>query len=676
MALTPTFPGVYIEEIASGVRTITGVATSITAFVGYTARGLDNRATLLFSYADYERAFGGLAADSELSYAVKQFYDNGGSQAVVVRVPKADSVAAMIVMKDAGNKASLQFTALSRGAWANSVVMDVDYDGIAAADTRAFNLTITDLGTGASETFPAVTVDSASTRFIETVVNDPDTGSNMVAVRYLGSSALRPVQSGTVGGTVDLTKLKNDLNYSILLTSDIPAGPLPWNIASVKVPVVDKGETLPTSLPALCRFLERKINAALSAGSKTGAAVRCVPSLNGTSIRVFADFDQGQAPGTLDAVLGFAAGIPVDASNGDVDTVLKLSTGTTNVSRYVLGAGRSVQAQAFPLLGSPAVATSTPGADGTKLPTTANLIGSPLAFSGIYALDKVDLFNILCIPDATRALPGNPSALDPAVDPNAIYSEAMTYCKRRRAFLLLDAPPNIADVEAAIEWKSVGLTVHDTNGAAYFPRLRAADPLNNFQPRTFAPCGVIAGLYARTDGDRGVWKAPAGVDAHLNAVQSLLYKLTDAENGVLNPLGLNCLRTFPVYGSVAWGARTLTGADAEASEWKYVPVRRFALFLEESLFRGTQWVVFEPNDEGLWAQIRMNLGAFMHTLFRQGAFQGKSPSEAYFVKCDSETTTQNDINAGVVNIVVGFAPLKPAEFVIIQLQQIAGTIQA
>ena len=149
----------------------------------------------------------------------------------------------------------------------------------------------------------------------------------------------------------------------------------------------------------------------------------------------------------------------------------------------------------------------------------------------------------------------------------------------------------------------------------------------------------------------------------------------DAENGDLNPLGINCLRSFPVVGRVVWGSRTLRGADQLADEWKYVPVRRTALFIEESLYRGTQWVVFEPNDEPLWAQIRLNVGAFMQGLFRQGAFQGSTPREAYFVKCDKETTTQNDINLGIVNIVVGFAPLKPAEFVIIKLQQIAGQIQ-
>ena len=151
--------------------------------------------------------------------------------------------------------------------------------------------------------------------------------------------------------------------------------------------------------------------------------------------------------------------------------------------------------------------------------------------------------------------------------------------------------------------------------------------------------------------------------------------LTNDENGVLNPKAVNCIRTFPVYGTVVWGSRTLQGNDERGSEWKYVPVRRMALFIEESLYRGTQWVVFEPNDEPLWAQIRLNIGAFMQNLFRQGAFQGKTPQEAYFVKCDKETTTQDDINRSVVNIIVGFAPLKPAEFVVIKIQQIAGQNQ-
>jgi len=198
--------------------------------------------------------------------------------------------------------------------------------------------------------------------------------------------------------------------------------------------------------------------------------------------------------------------------------------------------------------------------------------------------------------------------------------------------------------------------------------------LRDDQRETFAACGAVAGVFARTDTQRGVWKAPAGLDATLVGAPALSVPLTDAENGELNPLGINCLRAFPAVGRVVWGSRTLRGADQLADEYKYVPVRRTALYIEESLYRGLKWVVFEPNSETLWGQIRLNVGAFMHNLFRQGAFQGTTPRDAYFVKCDKETTTQNDIDLGIVNIVVGFSPLKPAEFVIIQLQQMAGQV--
>jgi hypothetical protein len=289
----------------------------------------------------------------------------------------------------------------------------------------------------------------------------------------------------------------------------------------------------------------------------------------------------------------------------------------------------------------------------------------------MYALDKADLFNLLCIPPDTRE--GDTL--------KEVYQKAMKYCTERRALLIVDPPTSwgankeTAAATARNGLGALGLTgVEARNAALYFPRVRQSDPLREGQIDTFVPCGIIAGVMARTDLNRGVWKAPAGLDATINGVQSLQVNLNDPENGMLNPLGIDCLRTFQNIGRVVWGSRTLRGGDQLADEYKYVPVRRLALFIEESLYRGTQWVVFEPNDEPLWAQIRLNIGAFMQNLFRQGAFQGKTPAEAYFVKCDKETTTQNDINLGIVNIVVGFAPLKPAEFVIIKLQQMAGQI--
>lgn len=204
------------------------------------------------------------------------------------------------------------------------------------------------------------------------------------------------------------------------------------------------------------------------------------------------------------------------------------------------------------------------------------------------------------------------------------------------------------------------------NSAMFYPRVTYSDA---GIIKRIGPSGGIAGLMARTDSQRGVWKAPAGTEADLRGVLDVELNMTDGENGVLNKLGVNCIRKFP-NGIVNWGARTLDGSDDFGSEWKYIPIRRLALFLEESLFRGTKWVVFEPNDEPLWAKIRMNITAFMMGLFRQGAFQGSTPDKAFFVKCDGETTTANDRNLGIVNIQVGFAPLKPAEFVIISIQQI------
>jgi hypothetical protein len=290
-------------------------------------------------------------------------------------------------------------------------------------------------------------------------------------------------------------------------------------------------------------------------------------------------------------------------------------------------------------------------------------------------LTKISGFNLLSIPDAVRASAGNPAVLDTnntSLDPATIYATAASLCEQSRALLLIDPPPTITTVSAAVDWKSNTIGVTSANGAAFWPRLRLADLTNGGQLRTFSPSGVVAGVYSSTDSSRGVWKAPAGIGATLSGVQNLTYTLTDTENGVLNPLGLNCFRAFPIYGPVLWGARTLVGADAQASQWKYVPVRRTALFLESSLYQGTQWVVFEPNDEPLWAAIRLNVSSFLQTYFLKGAFAGTTPDEAYFVKCDSETTTPTDINNGVVNILVGFAPLEPAEFVVIQIEQLTG----
>lgn len=681
-----TAPGVYVEELSSGVHTIVGVATSIAAFVGYTDTGLDATPVTLTSFADFERNFGGLSSDSELSYAVQQFFINGGTQAIVVRVPKNGATLANLTIADVGGTGTaLALSAISTGSWASNVTVTIDYDGLPTVgqtgyDQFAFNLDVANIATGATESFPAVTADPGRANFVQAVVNDADNGSRMIHVTSVealpttptlgptgtppqpartGVIAVVPASWATTVGTAGAVA-------GFALTIDGDGG--------TYVPVMAASDPRPdtSTITPLLRLMQIRATRALQAKypSATVSFTQTVSNLSKkTPDAVLASVTIPNKPDAV-ATFGPASGLspaPSPAPTVDPAGAIGLDTpASANVAAYWFG-GQATKKD-FQL-------AVTQGGDGSGLPTSVQLVGDEAAFTGIYALEKVDLFNILCIPDATRASPGNPSQLDSTVgSPNDVWAPAMAYCKLRRAFLLIDPPPSVDDIPSAIAWKTSGLTVNDINGAAYFPRARLPDPLNNNALRTFAPCGVMAGVYSAIDGSRGVWKSPAGIEASLVGVQKLVYTMTQAENGELNPLGLNCLRSFPIYGFVCWGARTLAGADAETSEWKYLSVRRFALFLEESLYRGLQWVVFEPNADPLWASIRLNVTAFMQTLYRQGAFAGSTPATAYFVQCDSSTTTQSDIDAGVVNIIVGFAPLKPAEFVVLQIQQIAGQL--
>ena len=291
------------------------------------------------------------------------------------------------------------------------------------------------------------------------------------------------------------------------------------------------------------------------------------------------------------------------------------------------------------------------------------LVGDSTSHTGLYALDGIapDVFNLLCIPAAAN--------LDEKAFAEVI-SAAEKYCDDKRAFLIVDPPSTIKTKDEMVYWMQVNEGLRHKNAAIYFPDLQISDPLDGNQTRAVGASGTLAGIYARTDETRGVWKAPAGREADLRGA-NISTQLSDRESLELTQLGINVLRNFLEIGNVSWGARTLAGSHREASEWKYVPVRRMALYLEQSIYRGSKWAVYEPNDDLLWAQIRTNINFFMTRLFRQGAFQGTKPEEAFFVKCDETTNTQDDIDSGRINIVVGFAPLKPAEFVVIYIQQLA-----
>jgi len=656
MPVRPTFPGVYIEEVPSGVRTIVGVATSVGAFVDYFARAPLNRAIQIFSFADFEREFGGLDLQSEASYAIQQFFLNGGSEAWVARITNAATPAATasIDLRDTTPADSLRVTAgrlmkgvsvNDPGSWGNFVRVDIDYDTIGPA--TLFNLTVSEVSPAGTqpvvrtETFRNLTMTAGQTNSAVDVVNE---GSRIVQISSLGTG--RPAQTGTTSNTLNsgtLTATLAPFQFNAQLSGDL-----------ARVVTLARAPAGPTAAVIL-QDARGLLEAALRlANPNDPRYTNAVVQLIGGSFRVLT----GRAGDP--AILG-------SAFNPSLTITFTEAGGNTAADLGLFGAGVSVNVQQYSLGGAAAGFQTNPGV-GTlgSLPGGSDYIGVRLAKTGLFALEDVDIFNIVCIPGAADL---------PDPQPFNVYSAAEAYCLERRAFLIVDIPEAINTPPEMKDWLEVNANLRNRNAAVYFPRLRIADPLNQFRLRDFAPSGTLAGIYARTDNDRGVWKAPAGIEATLRNVNELRTVLTDPENGTLNPLGINCLRTFPVIGTVSWGARTLDGADVQASEWKYLPVRRFALFLEESLYRGTKWAVFEPNDEPLWSQIRLNIGAFLQDLFRKGAFQGQTPREAYFVKCDKETTTQNDINQGIVNILVGFAPLKPAEFVIIKISQIAGQIQ-
>lgn len=691
MPVTPTYPGVYVEEIPSGVHPITGVATSIAAFIDYFTNGPLDTAVQIHSMAEFERIFGGLNARSEASYGIQQFFLNGGTAAFVVRVGDGSTIAAAgVVLLEApgGTQVATVTTGMmvdgvsvkTPGAWGNNVRLDVDYN--TADPTQLFNLTAIqiDPATGQAvqtEAFRNLTFQPGAANYAPDAVNQisqliqlnpPPGGSFPTAATW--STAYRPAETGTAGGTLPTTigNLPIDgATFQVTVSAD------GTNSFTYTATFSLGGATL-TDYPSVIPYLQAAIRAAPTTSSVkptnvqlaaqlaavlAGANVQLVGSGSAMHFRIL-------APRGTPAFNPLAFITLGDTSGGTTTPIADLNLVTTapgNAQLYSLGLTGTTTTAQLALVGGVGIDGDLPGAN--------QLIGVPVSKTGLYALEDVDLFNILCVPRAA-----NLDTSAPWSNFQAVISAAGAYCRQRRAFMAIDIPPVITTVQAMQTWMAQNNTLRDTNSAIYFPRVMIPNPLNNNLLRDVGSSGTIAGLYALTDVNRGVWKAPAGTEAPLRNVSQLVYNLTDEENGVLNPLGINSLRNLPVYGNVCWGARTLDGADVMASDWKYISVRRLALFLEESLYRGLKWVVFEPNDEPLWAQIRLNVTGFMQNLFRQGAFQGSTPQQAYLVKCDSETTTSTDQANGIVNIVVGFAPLKPAEFVIIQIRQLAGQLAA
>jgi uncharacterized protein len=633
-------PGVYIVEASSGLRPITGVATSIAAFIDWFPQGPDTEATQIFGLSDFERLFGGINTNSEASYAINQFFLNGGSSCWVVRASgdgvAADAASAATAnLFDGSSTPHLAVTAsgANAGAWTNGVRLSVtpNADGsfnLAAARYDASGRAI------ASESYLSLSATAGTSNYFVDSVN---ADSNLVELVAASATALAPAATGTLSDAITLpvgvfNSTPHTFTAQLVSASNATLDARPVSVVLAGV----------TDL----RGLRAAVQGAIRAAKGTSNNPQYDAAFAGITVDVVGTrlyFRTNRQAKTYDPLerLQFVASSPADSFFAVLTDATKA---VVNVQEYPLGNTTTVAA----------FQGGTAGSDGTQ-PNADSLNAA------MDQLDKVDLFNMLLIPRMAEL---------PDADQVAVVSKALTYCESRRAILFVDIPKTVNTPQKVDDWLDAHDEFRDNNSVIYFPRVQVPDPANNYRLRSIAPSGTLAGIFSRTDTDRGVWKAPAGIDAVLRNVVQLDYKMNDGENGVLNPLAINCLRVFPVYGEVAWGARTLEGADAIGSEWKYIPVRRLALMIEESLFRGTKWVVFEPNDEPLWAKIRQNVGAFMLGLFRQGAFQGGTPSDAYFVKCDAETTTAQDRSNGVVNIKVGFAPLKPAEFVVITIQQI------
>lgn len=501
MALQTGNPGIYVEEVPKNPRIISGISTSITAFIGRAKKGPVDEPVTIFNFAEYESKFGGLWNSSTMSFAVWDYFQNGGGEAIIVRISNGGKIASANVPNQ------IRIEASSLGEWGNKISFWIDH-----------------------ETEPELNEEGS--RIVD--------GNRKLFNLFLIN------EDGQKESFLNLSTDEDSVNYAPKLIEE--------HSCSVKI----------------SRFEGRP--AAIAEDDK-----------------------------------------------------IRLNDGTD---------------------GSPIGALQ--------------IFGSQSEQKGLYALEKVNLFNLLCIPPYT-----NNSDIELST-----YQIAVNYCKKRRAILIMDAPSSWTSITKALE----GLQNFDrsSNAALYFPRLLKPNILKGNTIEEFVPCGSIAGIIAKTDSERGVWKAPAGKDARIYGVAELSISPTHDENGKLNQKGVNCLRSFPEFGNVVWGARTLEGSDELNSEWKYLPVKRMALHIEESLYRGLKWVVSESNGEPLWVRIRLEVGAFLHNLFRQGAFQGRK-KDAYFIKCDSETNTQHDINRGVVNIVIGFSPLKPAEFIILKLQQVCRT---
>ncbi|GAB6907940.1 putative Phage tail sheath protein [Desulfosarcina cetonica] len=628
-------PGVYVEEIPSGVKPIEGVGTSTAAFVGYATKGPMAQPTLIYKWDTYDEQFGGLrdtgksAQGDPMGFAVYNFFLNGGTAAYIVRVTQDDSAdtAEGFLLNPDDNSQIIRFVAANPGAWGNALALRF---APKADSTTYFTLRIGVLDDDGEfkelERFTDLTVaDAGAADFIESKVNDASARVR-VAVQDVTTYLLGTSTSQDLGTVSDFSVLNNK---TLTVSVDATARPVAFAAdafdntstladvaALIQTQVVGVVVVNPAVENFTCQALGNQL--VLTSGTRLPASAVVVT---------------GPGDGT-DASIDLLLGVANDGTE---------LTGQAALNQLLSGAADEVS------MGG--------GSDGT-LPDKA-------AYDAVFsAFEKYRDISILCLPGQTWNTVGEQAIIDAAV----------AHAEKMKSRMVIIDPPVGAEFTTEKSVTDLGFKPK-TYAVVYYPWAKVANPFYNAEtnpgvPTTLlvGPSAFAAGTWAKTDGRRGVWKAPAGVETSLLGVAGLQYVVEDGEQDSLNPLGINCLRRMPGYGPVIWGTRTLaTKADPE---WRYVPVRRTAIMIEQSIFNGIQWAVFEPNNHNLWASLRGNIGSFMDGLFRAGAFQGEKASDAYFVRCGlGDTMTQGDIDRGQVIVIVGFAPLKPAEFVIVRIQQ-------
>ncbi|MEU9202162.1 phage tail sheath family protein [Streptomyces sp. NPDC048332] len=316
-------------------------------------------------------------------------------------------------------------------------------------------------------------------------------------------------------------------------------------------------------------------------------------------------------------------------------------------------------AQSRPENQSLSLSPAAPAAGGTVRPGPSEYVGDASARTGIAALEAIDEITMVAVPDLMSAHRRG-DIDDEGV--RAVQLALIAHCEQMGdRVAVLDTPPGM-NAQRVRTWRNDDAGYDSRYATVYYPWLKVLDPATG-QQTLIPPSGHVAGVWARSDGERGVHKAPA--NEVIRGALDLELRLSKGEQDLLNPIGVNCVRAFPGRGIRIWGARTLSSDPA----WRYLNVRRLFNYLEESILLGTQWVVFEPNDDRLWSSIRRNVTAFLTEEWRRGALFGRTAEEAFYVKCDRDNNPQESIDLGQVVCEIGVAPVKPAEFVIFRLAQ-------